>query len=666
LTPEPDFDEAIDAIRLAGHGRSQLVSRAIASVITSIVGAGMRDRFGVRCSVGWVLVMTLCTGRVATAQAVPVFDSTATLQQVLSMAIRPSLERTVDRLLEEGRDLTIDGQRAFNGRDLFLPGKIAIGLSHLIVDAAPGSAQRARYLDGFRAMSTLTLSDSNTTWGIYYYLAALQRLQAAGLLDRAVSPSTLATLRQRLDWRGFVRVPEYSLIDLPTNYYGVAFSVARLRFLLGWEDAAASDTLLARTVAHYRQHSGVYGFSDETNGEGRFDRYSILLIGEICQRFIETGLPVPSQLRRWLRGAVDVILVRLTASGEGFDFGRSIGPYGDTAFLEVLSAAATLGVLTPVERDMAHAYTVRALRRYATFWYDERRQTVNLWEDGRRTDAYRGKHRVLGENLSLSHQLLYTSREWIALGYGDRMPTPAYDRWRASRPPVVLTWFARGVHDRALLTVRDSDRVFSLPIINGGAGQHAHTPYFPIPFAPGVVAGVADATFPQLVPALRVRRTPGDSVRTVMPLAYQRDIRLSRRGRATTITWRQDALDAIGAVGPRPDSTARVRTTYRFTPGAVRRTDEIRTRPGGVVESVRVEFATFGTGATVDGTTIRFTSGAIREFSVSGFDVCTATPTRGDSAYSSPNGAMMTLIRCDADAAYGGGVRRLAWEFRYR
>jgi hypothetical protein len=627
----------------------------------------MRVRQAVMC-VG----VALLASRMLGAQPVPTFDSTTTLAQVVSTAIRPSLERTVDRLLADGRALTIDGQRAFNGRDLFLPGKIAIGLSHLIVDGAPGDPRTARYLDGFRAMSELTLADSNTTWGIYYYLAALRKLQVAGVLDRAVTPATLETLRRRLDWRTFVRTPAYTLINLPTNYYGVAFSVARLRFLLGWEDASASDTLLARTIAHYREHSGRYGFSDETDGDGRFDRYSILLIGEICQRFIETGLPVPAQLQRWLRGAVDVILLRLTASGEGFDFGRSIGPYGDTAFLEVLSAAAMLGVLTPVERDMAYAYSVRAVQRYATFWYDPRRETVNLWDDGRRTDGYRGKHRVLGENLSLSHQLLYTSREWATLGYADRVPVAsrAYDAWRRSRPPVVLTWFARGVHDRALLTVRDGDRVFSLPVVNGGEGQHAHTPYYPIPFSPGVIAGVADATFPQLVPSLRVRGGGGggstDSSRVVMPLAYQRGVRLSRSGRESAISWRQDAVDEIGANGPRPDSAIAVSTSYRFSPGVVRRRDVVRPKAGGRVESAVVEFAAFGEGATVEGTTVRFSRGPVTSFSVSGYRSCSAKETAGDSAYRSPNGAMKSLVRCDAGAISVDAPLVLEWEIRYR
>ena len=98
-------------------------------------------------------------------------------------------------------------------------------------------------------------------------------LHARGLLERAVRPATLAKLKQRLDWRRFVR-PDLSLINLPNNYYGVAFSIARFRHLLGWEDASAGDQLLARMIDHYRKYSGEYGFADETEGKGRDDLFS--------------------------------------------------------------------------------------------------------------------------------------------------------------------------------------------------------------------------------------------------------------------------------------------------------------------------------------------------------------------------------------------------------
>ena len=51
-----------------------------------------------------------------------------------------------------------------------------------------------------------------------------------------VDPETLEKLRISMDWRTFVDVENhYALIHKPTNYYGVAFSIARHRELLGWE-----------------------------------------------------------------------------------------------------------------------------------------------------------------------------------------------------------------------------------------------------------------------------------------------------------------------------------------------------------------------------------------------------------------------------------------------
>ena len=50
--------------------------------------------------------------------------------------------------------------------------------------------------------------------------------------------------------RRFVRTDDLTLISLPNNYYGVAFSVARLRYRLGWEDASASEALLGKTLDH--------------------------------------------------------------------------------------------------------------------------------------------------------------------------------------------------------------------------------------------------------------------------------------------------------------------------------------------------------------------------------------------------------------------------------
>ena len=194
----------------------------------------------------------------------------------------PQLDYFFAKLVAEKEKVVIDGQSPFTSKDKFLPGKIAVGLSHVLLAKAKDDPSLASALRDYRAIADLTVGMDNHTWGIYYYLSALYSLKKAGLLEQAVSPETLVQLRATLDWRTFVSQPDYELIDLPTNYFGVAFSVARLRMLLGWEDDRAGAILLDKMLKHYDSYSGVYGYSDETAGEGRFDRYSILLIAEIC------------------------------------------------------------------------------------------------------------------------------------------------------------------------------------------------------------------------------------------------------------------------------------------------------------------------------------------------------------------------------------------------
>lgn len=557
--------------------------------------------------------------------------------------IQPQVEALLDALVAEGRAYRLDGVEVFAAQDKFLPGKIAIGMSHLLVATDRDDPAFAGRLAAFRRLSELTLEDVNDSWGIYYYISALHELQTAGLLDEAVSPETLARLRQRLDWRAFVREPELTLIDLPNNYYGVAFSIARLRYLLGWEEATASEALLARTLQHFRDYSGEYGFADETAGEGRFDRYSVLLIGEIAQRFIETGVEPPPEVRTWLRASVDLMLPRLNLRGEGFEYGRSIGVYGETAFLEVLTAAAALGVLTEEEQVMGYAFSSRVAARYADFWLDAGTGSVNLWDHGRKTDEYRGKHRILGENLSLAHQLSYTNAIWNRLGLAGAEPSPEFEAWLERLPRSTTTWFARGENDRVLVTYRDGDRLIGLPLINGGPTQHMNTPYFPIPYSPGVLAGAADETYPQLVPRLTFA---DDAV--LMPLNWFEDVAVTETGPVTEVEYRQDTLDRMGEPAPVPDQRAGVRTTYRLEPGAVARTDLITLDADAGPAAVDLEFPTFSRAPTKDGEVFRFASGEVAAFETSGLD-CAAAETVDPAIYASPVGAFRSVIRCRAE-----------------
>ncbi len=580
------------------------------------------------------------------------------MNQTVETRLLPQMAVLLDKLMVEKRDMTLDGVRVFDADDKFLPGKVAIGLAYLLIDTPRDDPKFKTYLAGYRQIADMTVDDTNNTWGIYYYCQALEMLQKAGLLQQAVSPETLAKLKVKLDWRRFVRADDLTLIDLPNNYYGVAFSVARLRYQLGWEDALASEALLERTLDHYRKYSGEYGFADETDGDGRFDRYSVLLIGEISHRLIEAGMPATPEVKAWLRQSVDLMLPRLNLRGEGFEYGRSIGTYGETAFLEVLTAAAKLDVLTPQEKTMAYAFSSRVTARYMDFWFDSQMGSVNLWEHGRRTDDYRGKHRILGENLSLARQHIYTSAIWNELGFKDKAPDPGYAAWLDTLPKRRMTWFARGAHDRLVVTLRDKGRVIGLPIINGGKSQHENTPYYPIPFSPGMLAGVADGAFPQLLPRL----TLADGSK-LTPLAYARNVRLTERGARTIVTYEQDQLDRLGADAPVADDRFSVRTTYVLEPGKIRRTDVFTPKAGQAIKAVDLSFAGFSTAPTTLGGATTYGQGDVRSFTVSGLS-CTSRPLENEAAYRTPTGAFQSLVECKAGPKTG--PLTVSWTLNYR
>ncbi|MES2337960.1 MAG: hypothetical protein V4537_07695 [Pseudomonadota bacterium] len=586
---------------------------------------------------------------------------TVPMNQVVTRRIQPQTEKLLIGLSRDGRDYAIDGVPVFNGSDKFLPGKIAIGLADFLGDIPDGDPRLPGYLASFRKIAKMTVDDPNDSWGIYYYISAIDQLRKAGRLDAAIDRLTLAKLKVRLDWRSFVDTASYELIDHPNNYYCVAFAIARLRTQLGWEPREGSDRLYAAMVKHYREYSGAYGFADETDGAGRFDRYSVLLAGEIAQRFVQTGEKPPAEVLDWLRKSADVMLQRVNLDGHGFEYGRSIGPYGETSIVEVLIAAAATGVLTPAEMDMAYAYASSAAQHYVAFWTSPRTGSVDLWDGGRRTDAYRGKFRILGENLSLTHQFTYTNAAWNALGYRDRMPTPAFAKLAAALPKRTVTWFARGTYDRLLVTWRDRGRVISLPVINGGDSQHDHNPYFPIPFSPGMLEGVADGDAPLMVP--RIALADGT---VVMPLAYFRDAKVETRGATTIVTWRQTEVDRMGQKAPVPDPRFSVATRYEFSPGQIRRTDVFTPTAPIDVAGITLAFGTFSGRPVTQGAATRFGAGAVRSFTTTGLPQCQATPAATDAEYHAAGGAMTTKLVCSAGARKVAAPFTVGWTLRYK
>ncbi|UGQ45773.1 hypothetical protein [Massilia endophytica] len=568
------------------------------------------------------------------------------------------------KLAEEKEGIKIDGYAPFKSGDKFLPGKVAAGLGHALLNTPKDDPRLPQLLQQYSDIADMTVDMDNHTWGIYYYMLMLRQLKDAGLLERAIKPATLEKLRRQLDWRAFVTQPGYELMNLPTNYYGVAFSIARLRVLMGWEDDSGAKVLLNKMLEHYAAYSGKYGFSDETSGEGRFDRYSILLIAEICERFVETGVEVTPDLKAMLRKAATVALNVANPSGSGFSFGRSLGPYGETAMLEILSISAYLGVLTPEEKEYAYAYSSRIAARYMDFWFNPAMNSVDMWNQGRRTDTYRGKHRILGENFSLLHQLIFTNEQWNMAGMKDKAPRQDLQAWLdKTQPKFSLTWFAQGEYDRAMAVFRDRKNVFSLLMINGGQSQYNNSPYYPLPFAPGIVSGIADSgsAHPQLLPKI----TLADGTE-LLGTSYIRNIKDSRKGGRYTVSYHQDELAKQGGKAPAKDSRIKLDSVYTMAPGVITRTDTYTPVGKQEVKQISLDFASFSDGAKVQAGTVRFAEGAVYEYSVKGLGGCKAEPTNGSDLYKAPYGPMKTLVSCSSGQLTMDKPLVIQWTLKYR
>jgi hypothetical protein len=351
----------------------------------------------------------------------------------------------------------------------------------------------------------------------------------------------------------------------------------------------------------------------------------------------------------------------MQADGAGFEYGRSLGPYSETAIVETLTAAARLGLLSEDERALAYAYASHAAQRYVDFWISKDTGSVNLWDEGRRTDDYRGKFRILGENLSLAHQFTYTNDAWNAMGFKDKPAMANFEAALDKLPAQTVTWFARGTYDRLLLTRRDAGHIIGLPLINGGASQHMHHPYFPIPFSRGMLEGVPDGTKPVLVPQFTLK---DGSV--LMPLAFIQGATVDVRGSTTILTYRQSHMDRMGKVGPVGDDRLAVATTYTLEPNRLTRKDVFVPKQPLEVTAIRMEFAGFSTNAKTSDNTTVFGSGAVTAFQVNGLDTCQARALDLDHDYESDTGAMTSLVMCSSGPSTVKGPLTITWSISYR
>lgn len=623
--------------------------------------------------------------------------------------------------------------------DKFLPGKLALGLSYVLIDMkTKNDPKYPEYLATYKKVTEAIINPLNadgsylyfnTTWGEYYYLLALNNLNSKNMLEEAFSEATLTTLKKRLtfcdvfgaDGTGkFDTCPaagtaiDMDSINNAQNYYAVAFGIAGLRQKLGWSNPTfssktdptiatlpARDALLLKLLTHYRNDSSG-GFSDEAANkpansakyydQARFDRYSVLLIAETIERFFEMGIQdqITPEIKGYIRKSVDFILPQLNVNGKGFNYGRSIGPYGDSSFVEILTAAANAGVLTPEEKDVAYAFITQAAQRYSTFWYDGTLPTpsVNMWVKGRGTDTYRGKPRALGENFSMLHQYLYVNKWWAtSLGYANKAPisTADFQAFLDKKAPKLqvtrynLETDAAHPYSAAAITVRDNKRIINLNM-SQAPDYNSFTPYYPIPTSDNLIYGTTDQAYPLLMPQITY------DGKIYMPVTYYTNLDVKDLGAGkVTVTYktskvRQVAKNALAS----SDLDIQVVTVYTFEKGSIKRMDSISSTTLTGNATVETDYASFAklkdAVVSSSGFAVDYANTDATNYSTTGFDNCVlsdftamagvgldATTGKALLLSTTPIGQLNTNFVCTAKPfALSTSGRSFSWNLQYK
>lgn len=483
-------------------------------------------------------------------------------QNGLTRQLYAYIDQLLTQMAAQGKEMQLDGMPVFNGKDPFMAGKAVMALSYWLTEYRPGGPITNWRILKARHIIGLLENESSTSWGVFFYLKGLRHLQEAGLLDACFSVNHLLSLKEELHWNSFVDPVTFKLKSKPTNFYQVAYAISQLRFQLGWESAESSYRLLEALQDHYDNVSGEFGFADETQGKGRYDRYSFLLVAEIAHRMREAGLVLPQSLKKSLRGSADYVLINLNEQGDGFQYGRSIGAYGDAAFIEILTAAAWYGLLSAEEVNVAHYFSGKCTQKFIDYWWDESRGSVNLWEDGRVTDGYRSKYRILGECFSLVCQHLHAQNVWNQLGGGQSIfSRDNYRHWLNRLPKATLTWFHKGQEgevQQAVFTYRDGGRVFNIPLVNG-VEYAKKSAYLPIPYTSLDIQGLPDTSLPLLVPKIQLQNNE-----EIWPVDGFYNIELQQDAEGYVLSWKQQLNKALC-----------LNTQYHFKQSVIERHDVI-------------------------------------------------------------------------------------------
>ncbi len=282
-----------------------------------------------------------------------------------------------------------------------------------------------------------------------------------------------------------------------------------------------------------------------------------------------------------------------------------------------------------------------------------------MWDKGRRTDDYRNKNRILGENISLRMQVINSLEHWSKAGVTELEEPEGWESEIEKQEACSLIRFAGGEYERGLVIVHEGKNIWSLPLINGGDKYYNKDPYIPGIFQNLVLEGVPGQSHGSMVPRIHL-----EDGRCLMPNSFFKTIQTEQAGNVYTVTCRQDELCMLGGSRPEKAPGASVVTTYRFTEGQISREDVFQLGADWKVKEISLEFLCFSKIPTVDANRVTFASGRITSMEADGYETCQAEAIGEDGVYDAPHGRLTSRARWSRTKIAASGGIRVGWTMR--
>lgn len=560
--------------------------------------------------------------------------------------IIPHVKELCELYEEQGHEMILDGEACFKeGMDNdFVYGTLVSVFCQIMGTMNRESETFENWLKRTKEVIEKNIEMSLNTFGILEFLSGINELKRLSLYELIVDEAVERDLKSKLHWHTFINPLTLEFTrPLAKNYYGVAIRIALLREHIGFDEDGSSDALVDKFFEMVPENDDGTIYMDETDGQGRYDKYSLNVASELSELYLLFDKPIPEKIRRMLKASVEAHVITADEYGHGCLYGRSIGGNATATIIEVLPLALLQSDLMDdrLDEEVVYSLIYTAGERMTDFWFSDTRGMFNLWDDGKQTDSYRGKHRVLEVNLDLSLKMIRANKFLHKSGWNQRKPLAASAlKVKLSQlPKVNYISFESGTYDRGLAVYRAESGLMMLPVINGAHNYYKNSQYMPVPYSYKLLSGSSNRVESSLIPKLHF-----EDGTTASPIVYSKDIRVINHKGKMCLTYRQEELCAINDEMPSKYSGVSDQITYIISDNVIERRDIFRFTGDHIPFSISMTIDSFSSDVSINGGSICFGNGKVKQIDVEGLNLSEVVSVSDNRTFHTTYGRLKTQL----------------------